>query len=84
MNLMEVSLRSVVDALIEDMGLQFTGPRMSLAKLLPPLAQMSPLLLEEPTTYDVSNLNLDDLKDNVELSSLEFQAKLILKRWIQL
>ncbi|KAF6172517.1 hypothetical protein GIB67_007030 [Kingdonia uniflora] len=61
-----------------------TRPGIPLAKLLPLLAQMSRLLLEEPTTYDVSNLNLDDLKDNVELSSLEFQAKLILKWWVQL
>ncbi|KAF6163221.1 hypothetical protein GIB67_025085 [Kingdonia uniflora] len=35
-------------------------------------------------TCDVSNLNLDDLKDNVEISSREFQAKLILKRRVQL
>ncbi|KAF6143901.1 hypothetical protein GIB67_001695 [Kingdonia uniflora] len=49
MNLMEVLLRSVVDALIEEMGLQFTRSGIPLANLLPLLAQMSPLLLEEPS-----------------------------------
>ncbi|OVA01364.1 Peroxin-3 [Macleaya cordata] len=55
-NVVEISLRSVVDALMEETGLQSSGGGSTssssgtpLAKLLPRLAQMSPLLLEEPS-----------------------------------
>ncbi|KAF9625597.1 hypothetical protein IFM89_024370 [Coptis chinensis] len=51
-NVMEVSLRSVVDALMNDVGLQSGGNPSSgvpLAKLLPRIAQMGPLLLEDPS-----------------------------------
>ncbi|KAJ4961857.1 hypothetical protein NE237_021767 [Protea cynaroides] len=50
-NVVSISLRTVVDALMDDFGLQSGGnPSMGipLAKLLPKVAQMDPLLLEEP------------------------------------
>lgn len=53
-NVIDVSLRTVVDAVVEDMmGVQLGGGSpssgMVLAKLLPRVAQMGPLLLEEPS-----------------------------------
>ena len=54
-NIVEVSLRRVVDALIEDISAHFgqgTGPSSAagvpLAKLLPRVTQLGPPLLEEP------------------------------------
>ncbi|XP_043702747.1 peroxisome biogenesis protein 3-2-like [Telopea speciosissima] len=50
-NVVTISLRTVVDALMDDIGLQSGGnPSIGipLAKLLPRVAQMGPLLLEEP------------------------------------
>ncbi|KAI3712457.1 hypothetical protein L1987_71014 [Smallanthus sonchifolius] len=50
-NIMEISLRKVVDGVMEDMkgngNLSMGG--LPLAKLLPRVAQISPLLLEEPS-----------------------------------
>ncbi|KAL8188609.1 hypothetical protein R6Q57_029897 [Mikania cordata] len=48
-NILEMSLRKVVDGLMEDMKLQFGDENLPLAKLLPRVAQISPLLLEEPS-----------------------------------
>ncbi|XP_043693922.1 peroxisome biogenesis protein 3-1-like [Telopea speciosissima] len=50
-NVVTISLRTVVDALMDDFGLQLGGNSsrgIPLAKLLPRVAQMGPLLLEEP------------------------------------
>ena len=50
---MEISLKAVVDRLVDDMKVKFRGgiltSGMPLAKVLPQLAQMCPLLLEEPS-----------------------------------
>lgn len=52
-NILDLSLRNVVDGLMEDMNSQFGDGNLSaglpLAKLLPRVAQISPLLLEEPS-----------------------------------
>ncbi|XP_034712126.1 LOW QUALITY PROTEIN: peroxisome biogenesis protein 3-2-like [Vitis riparia] len=52
-NVIDVSLRTVVDAVVEDMmgsaGGGSPSSGMVLAKLLPRVAQMGPLLLEEPS-----------------------------------
>ncbi|KAK9278788.1 hypothetical protein L1049_028366 [Liquidambar formosana] len=51
-SVVEISLKTVVNALMEDIGVQAGGglfPGMPLAKLLPRVAQMGPLLLEEPS-----------------------------------
>ncbi|KAD6795738.1 hypothetical protein E3N88_06634 [Mikania micrantha] len=48
-NILEMSLRKVVDGVMEDMKLQFGDENLPLAKLLPRVAQISPLLLEEPS-----------------------------------
>lgn len=52
-NILDLSLRKVVDGLMEDMNIQFGDGSLSaglpLAKLLPRVAQISPLLLEEPS-----------------------------------
>ncbi|KAF5181979.1 Peroxisome biogenesis protein 3-1 [Thalictrum thalictroides] len=51
-DVMEISLRSVVDALMEDFGLQSGGSQSSgipLARLLARVAQTGPTLLEEPS-----------------------------------
>lgn len=59
-----MSLRKVVDGLMEDINLQFGDGNLStglpLAKLLPRVAQISPLLLEEPSrnkfTHIIQNI----------------------------
>ncbi|KAJ7970301.1 peroxisome biogenesis protein 3-2 [Quillaja saponaria] len=52
-NVVEISLKVVVDKLVDDMGAQFGGGILAsgvpLAKVLPQVAQMCPLLLEEPS-----------------------------------
>lgn len=52
-NVVDISLKTVVDALMEDMKVQLGEGNLSsgipLAKLLPRIAQFSPLLLEEPS-----------------------------------
>ncbi|GKA82281.1 peroxisome biogenesis protein 3-2-like protein isoform X1 [Tanacetum coccineum] len=52
-NILDLSLRNVVDGIMEDMNSQFGDGNLSaglpLAKLLPRVAQISPLLLEEPS-----------------------------------
>ncbi|MQL92655.1 hypothetical protein Taro_025284 [Colocasia esculenta] len=51
-HIMEISLRRVVDGLVEDISMQMGGSPHSgfpLAKLLPRVAQSSPSLLEEPS-----------------------------------
>ena len=47
---MEISLSRVMDQLIEDLRVELGNPISSipLARLLPRVAQLSPLLLEEP------------------------------------
>ena len=49
---MEKSLKAVVDALVEDMAAQSGGSLtsgMPLAKLLPRVVQMGPILLNDPS-----------------------------------
>ncbi|CAK9185598.1 unnamed protein product [Ilex paraguariensis] len=51
-NIVDMTLKTVVDALVEDIEVQSEGSLssgMPLAKLLPRIAQMAPLLLEEPS-----------------------------------
>ncbi|CAL5374220.1 unnamed protein product [Camellia sinensis] len=52
-NVVDISLKTVVDALMEDIKVQLGEGNLSsgmpLAKLLPRIAQFSPLLLEEPS-----------------------------------
>ncbi|KAF8407700.1 hypothetical protein HHK36_006835 [Tetracentron sinense] len=52
-SVVEISLRTMVDAVMEDIGVQPGGGSLSsgmpLAKLLPRIAQTSPLLLEQPS-----------------------------------
>ncbi|KAJ7975195.1 peroxisome biogenesis protein 3-2 [Quillaja saponaria] len=52
-NVVEISLKTVVDTLVEDMGAQYGGGILAsgvpLAKVLPQVAHMCPFLLEEPS-----------------------------------
>lgn len=52
-SVVEISLKTVINALMEDIAVQAGGVGLSsgmpLAKLLPRIAQMGPLLLEEPS-----------------------------------
>lgn len=48
-NVLDMSLRKVVDGLIEDFSNAILPAGIPLAKLLPRVAQISPLLLEEPS-----------------------------------
>ncbi|KAK7320156.1 hypothetical protein RJT34_04890 [Clitoria ternatea] len=52
-SIVEISLKAVVDTLVELIGAKFSGGSVTaglpLAKVLPPVAQMCPLLLEEPS-----------------------------------
>ncbi|KAL9330325.1 hypothetical protein ACSQ67_005328 [Phaseolus vulgaris] len=52
-SIVEVSLQAVVDKLVELMGVKFSGGSITaglpLARVLPQVAQMCPLLLEEPS-----------------------------------
>lgn len=48
-NVLDMSLKKVVEGLMEDINLQFGDGNLPLAKLIPRVAQMSPLLLEEPS-----------------------------------
>ncbi|KAI4350993.1 hypothetical protein L6164_005387 [Bauhinia variegata] len=52
-SIVEISLKAVVDTVVEHMGAKFRGGSltsgMPLAKVLPQVAQMCPLLLEEPS-----------------------------------
>ncbi|XP_027341814.1 peroxisome biogenesis protein 3-2-like isoform X2 [Abrus precatorius] len=52
-SIVEISLKAMVDALVELMGAKFGGGSatagLPLARLLPQVAQMCPLLLEEPS-----------------------------------
>lgn len=51
-SIVEISLKAVVDTLVELMGTKFSGGSVAgglpLARVLPQVAQMCPLLLEEP------------------------------------
>lgn len=47
-NVVEISLKTVVEALMEETEIQIQSSGIPLAKLLPRVAQMGPLLLEEP------------------------------------
>lgn len=49
---MEISLRRVLDQLVVDIGVHVGGPDtgVPLAKLLPRVVQLSPSLLEDPST----------------------------------
>ncbi|XP_010255760.1 PREDICTED: peroxisome biogenesis protein 3-2-like [Nelumbo nucifera] len=53
-NVVKISLSAVVDALMEEIGVESSGGSspsgIPLAKLLPRVAQMGPLLLEEPSS----------------------------------
>ena len=60
---MEISLRGVADALVEDISMQFGGgigpsaaAGVPLAKLLPRVTQLGPPLLEEPSTNKYVNI----------------------------
>ncbi|KAI3670651.1 hypothetical protein L2E82_53796 [Cichorium intybus] len=63
-NILDMSLKKVVDGLMEDINLQFGDGNLSvgipLAKLIPRVAQISPLLLEEPSrnkfTHIIQNI----------------------------
>jgi len=52
-SIVEISLQAVVDKLVELMGVKFKGGSITsglpLARVLPQVAQMCPLLLEEPS-----------------------------------
>ncbi|KAK7358159.1 hypothetical protein VNO77_00082 [Canavalia gladiata] len=52
-SIVEISLKAVVDTLVELMGAKFSGGSITaglpLARVLPQVAQMCPLLLEEPS-----------------------------------
>ncbi|KAI3735599.1 hypothetical protein L6452_15106 [Arctium lappa] len=63
-NIIDMSVRQVVDGLMEDINIQFGDGNLSggipLAKLLPRVAQISPQLLEEPSrnkfTHIIQNI----------------------------
>ncbi|CAH1454665.1 unnamed protein product [Lactuca virosa] len=85
-NILEMSLKKVVEGLMEDMTLQFGvgvggdgSLGVPLAKLIPRVAQISPLLLEEPSrnkfTHIIQNIPQVELFFTLLYTNIQFMSE---------